>query len=236
MPTRKWSQMQEEAAKAEPLGFKELDEGIYHFVIKEAGEVREYNGDEQISVRVTVEQGPRAGATMFHNFRLPDDPSILRIVFEQFNALGLGEDFFKQDPSTEQVAKSLAGRRFVATVVHKKAKDYETSKKVYVNLNKFSPPVGPAPVGSGGPGGVPTSPSAGPASPGMPPQPFAQQPAPAQPQAPQAAPAAPQDPWAAQPQAPQAPQDPWASQPPAQQQAAPAQPQQTWQPPASPPL
>lgn len=244
MPTKRWSDKLKEAEKAP--SFKELDEDTYSFVINDAGKVGEYNGVEQISINPAVESGTRTGSRLFHNFNFPDDnPQVLRIVFEQFQALGLGEDFFQSEPSMEQVAQALKGRRFVADVVHSKSKD---GAKTYVNLRNFKPAVSPSavPAGPGGPGAGPA-----PAGPGM-----------AQPQAPQApaqqfqqAPAQDAGPWSQQPQAPQAQapaqdaSNPWnqtqapqAPQAPApqqfQQQAQPqSQPnQQTWQPPTAPPL
>ena len=222
MPTKRWSDKLKEAEKAP--SFKELDEDTYSFVINDAGKVGEYNSVEQISINPAVESGPRSGSRLFHNFNFPDDnPQVLRIVFEQFQALGLGEEFFQSEPSMEQVAQALKGRRFVAEVVHTTSKN-DPSKK-YVNLRNFKPAVSPSavPAGPGGPGAGPA-----PAGPGM-----------AQPQAPQApqqfqqAPAQDAGPWAQQPQAPQVPQAPQQfQQPPAQPQPN----QQTWQPPTAPPL
>ena len=246
MPTKPWSAKLAEAQKAP--SFKELDEGTYSFVINDAGKVGEYNGVEQISITPAVEGGPRTGSRLFHNFNFPDDnPTVLRIVFEQFQALGLGEDYFRTEPSMEAIAQALKGRRFVADVVHSKSS--RDPNKTFVNLRNFKPAVAPS-AGPAGPGG---GPAAGPAGPGGPGAPQASPAAPAgpvfqqQPQA-QQAPApqqvAPADPWATQPAAPQqqvAASDPWANHPqaaqPQVQQQAPAQPQtQTWQPPAAPPL
>lgn len=245
MPTKPWSAKIAEAQKAP--SFKELDEGTYNFVINDAGKVGEYNGVEQISINPSVESGPRTGSRLFHNFNFPDDnPQVLRIVFEQFQALGLGDEYFTSEPSMEQVAQALKGRRFTADVVHSKSN--RDPSKTFVNLRNFKPSVSPSTIS--GPAG-PAGPSAGPAGPmGGPgmgaPAPQAQAP---QPQAPAQNFAAGGDPWGQQPQA-QAPAagDPWGQQPqaPAPQAQAPEQPQytqqpqapaqNTWQAPPAPPL
>lgn len=243
MPAKKWSDKLKEAEKAP--SFKELDEGSYSFVINDAGKVGEYNGVEQISINPAVEAGPRTGSRLFHNFNFPDDnPQVLRIVFEQFQALGLGEDFFQSEPSMEQVSQALKGRRFTADVVHSKSKD---GQKTYVNLRNFKPSVSPSamPAGPGGPG------LAAPSGPGAP-QYAAPAPQMAQAPAPQTTATVnnPDTPWGGQPQAAaQAPAGgPWDNVAPQQyqQQQAPAQQApvvqqqqqqpQTWQAPPVPPL
>lgn len=219
--TMSWKDKQAEAAKAPSTGtYKQLKDGeTYTFVVKDPGKVdKNNNGEDRISINPAVESGEMAGVRVFVNFNVgSSDSQILSIIFDQFKALGLGTEFFDKEPSLEQVAQSLNGRRFMATV--KLNPDKNDEKKIHTNLRNLKPATG-APVGggSGGPGnynptaavtnGPPAAPQGAPQ-----PQQWASQPqAQAQPQYAQqpAQQAQPEqqggypDPWATpQPQAPQ---------------------------------
>lgn len=221
MPVKKWSDMMNDAAKAETRKFVPLEPDTYQFVIKEQPTVESKDGVDTIVSKPAVESGPRAGATIFHRFRIDSESATsLDIFFNQMTALGLGPDFFAQEPDINQVANALVGRRFSAEAYKR-----EYNGKDYVNLRRFTPPVGPAPAG--GPG-VPT-PNAVPSAT---PSPVVAAPTPAAPSAQVA-----ESPWGvqapAQPVAQAAPENPWGVQ--AAPQAAPQQFQQTAQTPPPPP-
>jgi hypothetical protein len=108
--------------------------------------------------------------------------------FGELANLGLDASFFDTNPSEQQIAQALQGRRFTATVFHETGNDGKVRAKIV--SGSIQPPVGSAPAaGPGVPSGLPAAPVA--ASTGVP-APVAQ-PAPAA--APQAAPAAPENPW-----------------------------------------
>lgn len=69
-------------------------------------------GNPMISAQFRVVDGPAAGKTAFTNFNItPDSDFALGIFFAQIGAFGLGDEFFATDPTPEQLAASLVGRR-----------------------------------------------------------------------------------------------------------------------------
>lgn len=203
MPVQKWSAMMDKSKEAETKKFVPLEANTYNFIIKDQPKVTEgkvnKNGEEytQIGAKLTVESGPRANGTIFNNFNINSHSANgLQMFFDQMAVLGLGADFFASEPSIEQVASALVGRRFTAEV-------YKNGE--YMNVRGIKPPTGPAPSGN--------------------PTPTPSTPAPAATPTPQAAPApAPQTYAAPQAEAPAAPVDPWANtqaQPPAPDNSGP---------------
>lgn len=155
MPAASWKDLMnkaEEGAKE----FAILDEGMYSFVIKEPAKVGETGkGNPKFTINPSVESGPRANARVFHDFVVSDSPFAMKnFFFGDLAILGLGVEFFNQNPTEQQIAQALQGRRFTAQLKHEKV-----GEKTYVRLSNFSGPTS-APPGAGVPGGLP---SAGPA-------------------------------------------------------------------------
>lgn len=203
-PVKGWAEYIEEADS----GPKPLEDGeTYNFVINEPARAEKTGNDyPKFTVVAVVESGERANSRVYHSFSLSANPGAnKRFFFDALAALGLDREFFKTNPTDEQISHALQGKRFTA-----KAVQNENNGKKYINLENIAPPAG-GPVVGGGPA-TPT-PQAAPAA----------NPAPTPQQAQPQAPAAPQQP---QPQAQpvqqevQQPPQPQAQQP--QQQAAPA--------------
>jgi hypothetical protein len=153
-PLKSWSERRKEA-DAEGAKFAPLQPDRYSFVIVDAAKIEEKDGNARFKINPAVESGPRAKARVFHTFYISDKPAGMRYFFEQMDALGLGQ-LFDGEPSNEQIAQALLGRRFTAEVFNE-----EWEGKVNQKLKKFAPPVGSAPAA--GPGGGGFAPSAGPA-------------------------------------------------------------------------
>lgn len=153
-PLKSWSERRKEA-DAEGAKFAPLQPDTYSFVVPEAAKIEEKDGNPRFKINPAVEAGPRAKARVFHTFYISDKPSGMRFFFEQMDALGLGH-LFDGEPTNEQIAAALQGRRFTAEVYND-----EWDGKVYQKLRKFAPPIGSAPAA--GPGGGGFAPSAGPA-------------------------------------------------------------------------
>lgn len=203
MPLKSWSDMMKDA-DSNSTGFEPLQPGSYDFVVENPAEVGETSkGFPKFTINPSVESGDRKNARIFHVFNVNENPTAMkRYFFGALAALGLGPSFFETNPSNEQVAKALQGRRFSAEVFLEEGTDGIKRPR----LRNLAPASGVAPVGPSA--GVPGAP-AGPA-----PQAATQAPAAA---APQGAPAA-DNPWATQaqaaPQAAPAADNPWATQPP----------------------
>lgn len=167
-PVRTWSERRKEAAEAPKReGFKPLDPGVYNFIIKDQVEVgtAPNSGLTSWNVKLTVEDGPRANATMYHTFYDSEKPGGVQFLLEQFAALGL-DSLLDQEASDEQIGQAMLGRRFSAEVYKNVWNGKEKMK-----LRSFRPPSGapavggalgaPSPAFGSGPGG----PSAGPSQP-----------------------------------------------------------------------
>jgi hypothetical protein len=198
MPAMDWKTLMN-AAEEGAKEFALLDEGMYSFVIKDAAKVGQTSKENpKFSINPSVESGERANARVWHDFSVSDSAYAMKnYFFGELAALGLGPDFFDTNPTEQQIAQALQGRRFVAEVYHEDGNDGKKRAKI----RNLQPPTGAAPS-AGVPGGLPAAPVA--ASTGLPAPSI--QPAPVA--ASQAAPAAPENPWgppaAAAPAAPQA--------------------------------
>lgn len=162
-PMRTWSERRKEAANAPKReGFKPLEPGRYNFVAKEVAEVgtAQNTGMTSWNIKLTVEDGPRANATMYHTFYDSEKPGGVAFLLEQFSALGL-DSLLDTEASDEQIAQAMLGRRFSAEV-YKNTYNGKESMKLRAFRPASGAPVGgalggPSPAFAAGPGG----PSAG---------------------------------------------------------------------------
>jgi len=182
MPAASWKDLMnkaEEGAKE----FAILDEGMYSFVIKEPAKVGQTSKENpKWTINPSVESGPRANARVWHDFIVSDSPFAMKnFFFGHLAVLGLGVEFFNTNPTEEQIAQALQGRRFTAEVFHEKS---ISGDKTYARLRNFSAPTS-APPGAGVPGGLPVA--------GGAPAPIVAAPAVVQAPVAQAAPASPWD-------------------------------------------
>jgi len=140
----------EEGAKE----FAILDEGMYSFVIKDAAKVGVTSKENpKFTINPSVESGPRANARVFHDFIVSDSAFAMKnFFFGDLAILGLNASFFDQNPTEQQIAQALQGRRFVARVEHEEA----NNGKTYARLKDFAAPTS-APPGAGVPGGLPSA-------------------------------------------------------------------------------
>lgn len=153
MPAKSWKELMnsaEEGAKE----FAILDEGMYNFVIKDAAKVGQTSKENpKFTINPSVESGPRANARVFHTFSVSDSPYAMKMFFfGDLATLGLGPTFFDANPTEQQIAQALQGRRFVAEVFHEDG----TDGKKYARLRNFAAPVS-APPSAGVPSGLPTA-------------------------------------------------------------------------------
>lgn len=160
MPMVSWSDRMN-AAEEGAKEFELLPENVYSFVIKDAAQVKETSkGNPKYTINPSVESGDRANARVFHDFIVSDSAYAMKnFFFGDLAKLGLGAEFFATNPSDDQIAKALQGRRFTAEVYHEEG----NNGKTYARLRNFGDPVGPAPAA-----GVPTMTAGGGQPSGMP--------------------------------------------------------------------
>lgn len=184
------------------------------------------NQKDMIVVQFQVVEGPHAGAIIFNNFVIsPESPNALGFFFQHMQILGLGADFFAQNPTMEQVAQALLMSRAKITISVGEFKNKPKTDVDDIQTSRFgaNPPVTQVPQV-----GVPQFPQT-PQVPQTPPAPTAQVPAQGAYSVPTAQIPAPQanGPQAAPQGVPVAPAAPAAP-------AAPSTPQETAQAPAVP--
>jgi hypothetical protein len=133
----------DDATKPAPDGEYDLE------VVKAEAGTAATSGNPKINAQLRVDGGPSHGKTMFHTFNLtPDSAIALSFFFAAMEAFGLDGNFFDQEPSMEQIAAALVGRKVHAKIGHR-----EWNGQTRNNIETFS-------MASGGPGagsfGVPT--------------------------------------------------------------------------------
>jgi len=153
MPAQSWKDLMnkaEEGAKE----FAILDPGMYAFVIKDPAKVGQTSKENpKFTINPSVESGPRANARVFHDFIVSDSAYAMKnFFFGDLSILGLGAEFFNQNPTEQQIAQALQGRRFVAEVFHEDG----NNGKTYARLRNFAAATS-APPGAGVPGGLPSA-------------------------------------------------------------------------------
>lgn len=188
-------------------GFTPLPVGEYDVVVDTAEATQSTTQKTMFKVRFKVESGPHAGRIVYNNFTIsPENANALRFFFQHMGAMGLTREFFAGNPTPQQVADALLGRRCRIGVKHR---TYQGTLRE--NVDKIVPATGtpqfaqPQVPSPGTPGPAPQVPPT--------PTPPAPAPAPAPVTSPPPAPA---------PVPPPAPASPPA--PPQQEQATSAQP------------
>lgn len=176
MPAKSWKELMNDAEEG-AKEFALLEPNMYSFVIKDAAKVGTTSKENpKFTINPSVESGERANARVFHDFIVSDSAYAMKnFFFGDLAILGLGASFFDTNPSEQQIAQALQGRRFVAEVFHEEG----NNGKTYARLRNFAAPTS-APPSAGVPGGLPSASVAQAA-------PIA---------APQAAQVAPESPWA----------------------------------------
>lgn len=153
MPAQSWKDLMnkaEEGAKE----FTPLDPGQYAFVVKDAAKVGQTSKENpKFTINPSVESGPRQNARVFHDFIVSESPYAMKnFFFGDLAILGLDASFFDTNPTEQQIAQALQGRRFVAEVFHEEG----NNGKTYARLRNFAKPTN-APPSAGVPGGLPSA-------------------------------------------------------------------------------
>lgn len=114
MTTINWAALRQTADDAT----KPLPDGDYNVVVTKATAANAAtSGNPMIKIMLEVEDGPKSGRSLFHNLNLtPDSGFALNIFFRALTAFGLSDQYFEQNPTIEQIASDIVGRRACATV------------------------------------------------------------------------------------------------------------------------
>lgn len=120
-------------------GFTLAPPGEYGVVVKDA-EAKTYStGSNGIAAKFSIESGPHAGTVIFNNFVLvPDKPKALGFFFRNMRTMGIDASFFEKNPSLDQLAEQLIGRRATIVLKHK-----EFNGEMRHEVAGIKAPVGP---------------------------------------------------------------------------------------------
>jgi hypothetical protein len=110
MTTLPWSQLMQQAEEA---GVAEaLPASIYNCVVSSAAPKAASTGKQMIACTFRVEDGPYANKPVWNNFVIDTkNPNATAYFFRHMAALGIDKSFFAMNPSLEQVAEALKGKR-----------------------------------------------------------------------------------------------------------------------------
>lgn len=109
-----WGELIENAGDAAP---DDLPPGVYEATVKVANYRQTSKGDPGYGVLFATEDGR---TSWWNAYAVRSSSTNLGIFFRDMAALGLTTDFFRADPSGEQVADALVGQRARITVATKK--------------------------------------------------------------------------------------------------------------------
>lgn len=118
---------------SEDAGFTNCPPGEYDVRVVEASTKTTGGGKDMIIAKFEILTGPHAGRKVSNNFVIsPENANALGFFFRHMRAMGLGGDFFAQNPSVEQVAASLIGKtcRIEVGTRHWNGEDREDVKKI----------------------------------------------------------------------------------------------------------
>lgn len=219
-----WGDLVKDASSGGGGNFEPLPAGDYDIKVVEATAAQSSSGKTMFKLKTEVQGGPYNGRLLWDNLVIsPENANALGFFFRKMTALGLGAQFFEQNPSNAQIEQALQHRTARAKVIVRQYNGNPSNNidTYYPAQSTGTPSFAPqAPQGPPQPPqgnyGAPQAPQGAPQGYGAPAAPQGPpQGAPAyggQPQAPQygAPPQAPTAPTGyGAPQAPQGGQSPW---------------------------
>jgi hypothetical protein len=134
-----WGQLKTQADDA----IKPLDPGRYRFLCSKAEHRMASTGSHMVVVHLVVQSGPKHGKDLMHNFVFtPDNSFALAMWFRNFDAFGLGSDFFATlsgdlQVDMPRVAAAMIGRQVDADVSQR-----EFQRQMRNNFDAFYPIIG----------------------------------------------------------------------------------------------
>jgi Protein of unknown function (DUF669) len=94
-------------------GFAPLPDGDYDLKVVESSSVITQSGKTMFKIKAEVQTGPHATRFVWDNLVVtPDSPNALGFFFRKMKALGLGTDFFQQQPTDQAIVAALLNRTF----------------------------------------------------------------------------------------------------------------------------
>lgn len=141
MSSESWAQRRKEAS----VGFEPLEPSTYTFYVKSATAGVSKKGKDMFTLKLVVVDGPKAGKTVTEWLHVsPESDGAMSILFQNFDAMGVDEEFLATDPTSEQIAKKMEGAYVVSAVSNR-----EYNGAIQNDFAPFKPAIG---VDKGGEG------------------------------------------------------------------------------------
>lgn len=118
--------------------FDPLPSGPYDVEVAKSEPKLSQTGKTMFKVQFKVLTGPHAGRIIFNQFVVsPDNPNALSFFFQHMRVLGLDSTFFAANPTEDQIANALVGRRCTVEVAQR-----EWEGRTQNDVKKIKPSIG----------------------------------------------------------------------------------------------
>lgn len=144
-----WGEVIEEANSGGG-SFENIPDGDYDFVVTNAEATKTKNGKPMYKLEHTVQGGPSNSRKVWDNLVVSaESGTAMKFFFQKMAAIGLPVEFFKGQPSDEQIVQALKGRNFRGKVGTGAPYNGKVSNEIkeYYTGSFGGPSFAPAPVG-----------------------------------------------------------------------------------------
>ena len=108
-----WNELLQAADSSGGGDYTPLPDGVYELKIIESNPAMSSTGKVMIKVKAEVQSGPHARRLVWDNIVIsPENPKSMGIFFSQMGSLGLGKEYFSQQPNNDQIASAMRDRLF----------------------------------------------------------------------------------------------------------------------------
>lgn len=99
--------------------FAPVPVGVYPVEVIKAEAKQASTGREMISVQLRIVDGPSKGRMLFNNFVwVPENDKAVQMFFVNMREFGLGKEYFRTNPTFEQLANEMLNRRVMVEIEH----------------------------------------------------------------------------------------------------------------------
>jgi hypothetical protein len=108
-----WNELLQAADSSGGGDYTPLPEGVYELKVVESTPAVTSTGKVMFKVKAEVQSGPHARRLVWDNIVIsPENSTSMGIFFSQMGSLGLGKEFFSQQPSNDQITSAMKDRMF----------------------------------------------------------------------------------------------------------------------------
>lgn len=99
--------------------FAPVPVGVYPVEVIKAEAKQASTGREMINVQLRIIDGPSKGRMLFNNFVwVPENDKAVQMFFVNMREFGLGKEYFRANPTFEQLANEMLNRRVMVEIEH----------------------------------------------------------------------------------------------------------------------